>query len=166
MHQITPKLNDKPIYLAFLTGTTFAILIKNHLFPYSETFMSLSPFYLFNMSGKTKILHLSWMAFFISFVIWFNHAPLMILMKQTFNMSDTQVEIILLLNVALTIPARVIVGLLVDHYGAKISYSALLGIGSLPCFMCAFAENFEQLAWARFFLGFSETSAMVRRRFS
>lgn len=154
MHQITPKLNDKPIYLAFLTGTTFAILIKNHLFPYSETFMSLSPFYLFNMSGKTKILHLSWMAFFISFVIWFNHAPLMILMKQTFNMSNTQVEIILLLNVALTIPARVIVGLLVDHYGAKISYSALLGIGSLPCFMCAFAENFEQLAWARFFLGF------------
>ena len=75
------------------------------------------------MRGKTKILHMSWMAFFISFVVWFNHAPLMMLIKQDLDISDTEVESILLLNVALTIPARVIIGMVVDRYGAKISYS-------------------------------------------
>ena len=116
--------------------------------------MSLAPLKLLTMRGKIKILHMSWIAFFISFVIWFNHAPLMILIKQDLGISDAEVEIILLLNVALTIPARVIIGLVVDRYGAKTSYSALLAICSVPCFMCALADNFAELAWARFLLGF------------
>lgn len=116
--------------------------------------MSIAPFKLWPLQGKTKILHLSWLAFFISFVIWFNHAPLMMLIKQDLGLSDAEVELILLLNVALTIPARVIVGLLVDRFGARISYSVLLAICSVPCFMFAWADNFAQLAWARFLLGF------------
>ncbi len=109
---------------------------------------------LLSMQGKSKILHMSWVAFFISFVIWFNHAPLMMLIKQDLAISDAEVEIILLLNVALTIPARVIIGMIVDRFGAKISYSILLAVCSLPCFMFALAENFAQLAWSRFLLGF------------
>ena len=116
--------------------------------------MTLAPFKLFSLRGKIKILHMSWMAFFISFVIWFNHAPLMILIQRDLAITDAEVEIILLLNVALTIPARVIIGLVVDKYGAKISYSALLAIGSVPCFLFASADNFAELAWARFLLGF------------
>ena len=116
--------------------------------------MPIIPFKLLSMQGKTKILHMSWMAFFISFVIWFNHAPLMMLIKQDLGISDAEVEIILLLNVALTIPARVIVGLIVDRFGARISYSVLLAVCSVPCFMFALAENFVQLAWSRFLLGF------------
>lgn len=30
---------------------------------------------LFSFSGKMKILHMSWIAFFITFFVWFNHAP-------------------------------------------------------------------------------------------
>ncbi len=116
--------------------------------------MSLIAFKLFTLRGKTKILHMSWLAFFISFVVWFNHAPLMMLIKQDLQLSDTEVEIILLLNVALTIPARVIIGLAVDRFGAKISYSLLLAACSLPCFMFAMAHNFAELAWSRFLLGF------------
>lgn len=116
--------------------------------------MSIAPFKIFSMHGKTKILHMSWMAFFISFVIWFNHAPLMMLIKQDLAISDAEAEIILLLNVALTIPARVIIGMIVDRFGAKISYSVLLAACSLPCFMFALAENFAELAWSRFLLGF------------
>lgn len=116
--------------------------------------MPLTHFKLLSFQGKTKILHLSWMAFFISFVIWFNHAPLLMLIKQDLDISDQQIEIILLLNVALTIPARVIIGMIVDRFGAKISYSVLLAACSLPCFMFALAEDFTQLAWARFLLGF------------
>lgn len=116
--------------------------------------MSFTPFKLFSLNGKTKILHMSWLAFFISFVIWFNHAPLLVLIQQDLGISDAEVEIILLLNVALTIPARVIIGMVVDKFGARISYSVLLAACSLPCFMFALAEDFAQLAWARFLLGF------------
>ena len=116
--------------------------------------MSGHTFTLFNLKGKTKILHLSWIAFFISFVVWFNHAPLLLSIQHSLGISSREIEILLLLNVALTIPARVIVGMVVDRLGAKITYSVLLALSSLPCFMFAFAQNFEQLAWARFLLGF------------
>jgi len=116
--------------------------------------MPLAPFKLLTFHGKTKILHMSWLAFFISFVVWFNHAPLLVLIQQDLSISNAEIEIILLLNVALTIPARVIIGIVVDKFGARISYSVLLAVCSLPCFMFALAENFTQLAWARFLLGF------------
>lgn len=109
---------------------------------------------LFSFSGRIKILHMTWMAFFISFMIWFNHAPLMLMIMNTIHLTEAEVNLILLLNVATTIPARIVIGIVVDRFGAKISYSALLGLCSLPCFAFAFAETFEQLAWARFFLGF------------
>ncbi len=109
---------------------------------------------LLSFSGKTKILHMTWLAFFISFMVWFNHAPLMLLIAKTLGMSSSETKTILILNVALTIPARIIIGILVDKFGPKRTYSTLLAVGSLPCFMFAFAENFEQLALARFLLGF------------
>ncbi|MGZ8201606.1 MAG: NarK family nitrate/nitrite MFS transporter, partial [Methylosarcina sp.] len=98
--------------------------------------------------------HMTWMAFFISFVVWFNHAPLMLMIAKTLGMSESQIKTILILNVALTIPARIVIGILVDKFGPKRIYSALLAVGSIPCFMFAFAENFQQLALARFLLGF------------
>ena len=39
--------------------------------------MSDSKLNLLSFSGKTRILHLSWFAFFLTFVVWFSHAPLM-----------------------------------------------------------------------------------------
>lgn len=116
--------------------------------------MTIASFKLLSWQGKTKILHLSWMAFFISFVVWFNHAPLMMSIQRELGISNEEVEILLLLNVALTIPARVIIGMIVDKFGARISYSVLLAVCSLPCFMFALADNFAELAWARFLLGF------------
>ncbi|MDC9724300.1 MAG: NarK family nitrate/nitrite MFS transporter [Gammaproteobacteria bacterium] len=116
--------------------------------------MSAQKLKLLSFSGNTKILHLSWMAFFISFVVWFNHAPLLISIQETLNLTSQQVKTILILNVALTIPARIVVGMLVDKYGPKIMFPLLLGISSFICFFFALADTFEQLAAARFMLGF------------
>jgi NNP family nitrate/nitrite transporter-like MFS transporter len=44
--------------------------------------------------------------------------------------------------------------MLVDPYGPKIMYSLLLGISIFICFFFALADTFEQLAAARFMLGF------------
>ena len=111
-------------------------------------------FNLWSFSGKIKILHLSWLAFFITFVVWFNHAPLLAVIGDSLGLSTSEIKTLLILNVALTIPARVIVGMLTDNYGPRIVFTAILSLCSIPCFMFALAESFEQAALARFLLGF------------
>jgi len=111
-------------------------------------------FKLFSFSGKMKTLHLSWMAFFITFMVWFNHAPLLAVIATSLGLSSSEIKTLLILNVALTIPARVIIGMLTDKYGPRLTFSVLLAICSIPCFMFALANNFEQAALARFLLGF------------
>ncbi len=109
---------------------------------------------LFSFTGKMKILHLSWMAFFISFAVWFNHAPLLGAIANSLSLSDQEIKALLIINVALTIPARVIIGMLTDKYGPRNTYALLLSLCSIPCFMFALANSFEQAAFARFLLGF------------
>ncbi|MBR9727186.1 NarK family nitrate/nitrite MFS transporter [Shewanella intestini] len=116
--------------------------------------MSTEKFNIFAFHGKMKVMHLSWMAFFITFVVWFNAAPLMTVIADSIGLTTAQIKTLLILNVALTIPARIIIGMVTDKYGPRLTYSALLAICSIPCFMFAVADSFEQLAIARFLLGF------------
>lgn len=109
---------------------------------------------LLSFSGNTRILHLTWFAFFLSFFVWFNHAPLMGALREALNLTDQQVKALLILNVALTIPARIIIGMLVDHFGPRRMYSLLLLISSFLCFGFAFAQDYQQIALMRFLLGF------------
>jgi NNP family nitrate/nitrite transporter-like MFS transporter len=109
---------------------------------------------LFSFTGKMKVLHLSWMAFFITFLVWFNHAPLLGVIGTSLGLSASEIKTLLILNVALTIPARIIIGMLTDKFGPKLTFAVLLFLSSIPCFMFALADNFEQAALARFLLGF------------
>lgn len=102
---------------------------------------------------KIRTLHLTWVAFFLTFVVWFNHAPLKPLIMQTFNMSIDQWKALLTLNVALTIPARIIIGMLVDRFGPRHVYSALLLISGVICGLFAFAQTYQQLAILRLLMG-------------
>jgi NNP family nitrate/nitrite transporter-like MFS transporter len=116
--------------------------------------MSESKLNLLSFSGRTRILHLTWFAFFLSFFVWFNHAPLLASLRETFGLSDQEIKMLLILNVALTIPARIIIGMLVDAFGPRRIYTLLLFTSSFLCFGFAFADSFEQLAMMRFLLGF------------
>jgi len=107
-----------------------------------------------SFTGKFRILHLSWFAFFLTFVVWFSHAPLMASIRDTFDLTEQQVKILFILNVALTIPSRIIIGMLVDNFGPRKVYSSLLFFSSFICMFFAFAKSFETLAIARFMLGF------------
>ena len=109
---------------------------------------------LFSFSGKIRILHLTWVAFFLSFMVWFNHAPLMGIIRDAFGLSDQQVKVILIMNVALTIPARILVGMLVDRLGPRLMFSGILVLSGLLCLPFALADDFTELAIARFLLGF------------
>ena len=77
-------------------------------------------------SPKIKMLHISWFAFFLTFLVWFNHAPLIGFIKEAFDLSTQQVKALLILNVALTIPARIVIGMLVDRFGPRYVYAGLL----------------------------------------
>ena len=110
---------------------------------------------LFNFKiPRIRVLHYTWLAFFITFLIWFAHASLMPNIQQYFGLSEAQVKALLLLNVAITIPARILIGVLVDKFGPRKSYSFLLLISGVMCLLFAAAQTFEQLAVMRFLLGF------------
>ena len=109
---------------------------------------------LLSFTGRMKVLHMTWLAFFISFFVWFNHAPLMASIREALDLTDQQVKALLILNVALTIPARIVVGMLVDRFGPRIMYALLLSISGVICIGFALADSYGQMALMRFLLGF------------
>lgn len=109
---------------------------------------------LFSFKDNIRILHLTWFAFFLSFFVWFNHAPLLGAIREAMDLNNQQIKALLILNVALTIPARIVIGMLVDAFGPRRMYSLLLFVSSFLCFGFAFADSYEQIALMRFLLGF------------
>ncbi len=103
---------------------------------------------------EIKTLHLTWFAFFLSFMVWFAHAPLMVVIRDAMHLTDQQVKILLILNISLTIPARIVVGMLVDKYGPKQLFSSILILGGLISIGFAFTQTYQQLAIVRFLSGF------------
>lgn len=104
--------------------------------------------------ANIRTLHLTWLAFFVSFMVWFAHAPLMPFIRDALQLTDLQTKVLLILNVAMTIPARILVGMLVDRYGPRIMFSSILILGGLASMAFAMADNFQQLALLRFLSGF------------
>lgn len=105
-------------------------------------------------SPSIRTLHLTWFAFFLTFVMWFSHAPMKPFIMEAFDMTNAQWKALLILNVALTIPARIIIGMLVDKFGPRLVYSGLLFTSAFLCWGFAFSQSFEQLALFRFLCGF------------
>ncbi len=124
----------------------------------SSSFFKLN---LLSADANVRTLHFTWVAFFISIFVWFTHAPLMATIRDALMLSDQEVKTILILNVALTIPARIIVGMLVDRFGPRMMYSALLAISGVLCLLFATANDFETLAITRFLLGFAGAGFVV-----
>lgn len=120
------------------------------------------PFPLFSFGEpRIRVLHFTWLAFFLTFLIWFAHVSLMPMIKADLALTDAQVKAFLVLNVALTIPARILVGMLVDRYGPRLSYSLLLAVCGVLCIGFAMAQTFEQLAVMRFLLGLTGAGFVI-----
>jgi len=76
-----------------------------------------------------RILHYTWFAFFMTFVVWLGLGPMMPFIKEALDLTDQQAKVLLIPNVAMTIPARIIFGMLVDRLGPRIMYSGILVLG-------------------------------------
>lgn len=103
----------------------------------------------FSFSGRYRILHITWFAFFLTFVVWFNFAPFSTAIATEFGLEPPQVRAIAFCNVALTVPARIIVGMILDRFGPRITYSCLLVYAAFPCIAFALSQNFTQLVLSR-----------------
>lgn len=104
---------------------------------------------IFSFEERYRILHLTWFAFFLSFVVWFNFAPLQIAVKETLALTEEQIRTLTICNVTLTVPARIIIGMVLDKYGPRITYSILLIYAAIPCIGFAIAQEFHQLVITR-----------------
>jgi NNP family nitrate/nitrite transporter-like MFS transporter len=114
--------------------------------------MKVSEFFKYK-SEKVKVLQLTMIAFFISFVTWFNMAPLGSTMIESMGwLTKDHLAVLGILNVALTIPARIIIGSLLDRFGPRKVFSALLVTMSIPTFIFAFGDTWAQLAISRLVL--------------
>ncbi len=118
---------------------------------------------LFRLRNKEiQALHLTWIAFFICFYVWFNMAPLASSMLASVDwLTRDDIRLFAIANVALTIPARILVGMALDRWGPRRVFSVLMVTMALPTFVFAFGDSREQLFMARLVLSSVGASFVV-----
>lgn len=103
---------------------------------------------------RIRVLHYTWIAFFITFFVWFNMAPVATTMLRNIGwLTKEHIKVLAISNVALTIPARIIIGALIDRFGPRRVFSGLMVTMAIPVFTFAFANTFIQLLISRLILG-------------
>ncbi len=126
----------------------------------SERPMSLGN--LFQLSRlDIRALHKTWIAFFLTFYVWFNMAPLATTIVQDLGLTTQQIKLLFIANVALTAPGRVVIGMVTDRFGPRKTFTAIMIIMSIPCFFFAFGTTYTQLLVARLVLSMVGTGFVV-----
>lgn len=100
-------------------------------------------------TGRHRVLHLTWFAFFLTFVVWFAFAPLAGTIGTELGLSGEQLTVVALCNVALTVPARLLIGMALDRWGPRRVYTGILLYAAVPAVLTALAASFAGLVVAR-----------------
>jgi NNP family nitrate/nitrite transporter-like MFS transporter len=111
---------------------------------------------------EIRALHLTWIAFFITFYVWFNMAPLASSILRSVDwLTADDIRLFAICNVALTIPARIIVGMSLDRFGPRRVFSVLMVLMSIPALVFAFGTTMAQLLISRLVLSSIGASFVV-----
>lgn len=102
---------------------------------------------------QQAILHLTWIAFFLTFVSWFNMAPFNTTLQAVAGLTSDQVKLLMICNVALTIPARIVIGSLVDRSGPKRVFTGLLVFTGAVSIYFSLATSFGEFLISRLLMG-------------
>ena len=108
---------------------------------------------LFSFRGRYRVLHATTFAFFLSFVVWFNFAPFVNAIGADLGLTKAELATIGICNLALTVPARLFVGMLLDRFGPRRLYAGLLIFAAVPNTVFALAHSFPVLVGARLAVG-------------
>jgi len=113
--------------------------------------------------GRAEImaLHKTWIAFFITFYVWFNMAPLASTIMKDTGLTLDQLKVLAICNVALTVPMRVVVGMLCDRIGPRKTFCIVMWLMAFPCIWFAFASSYTEMLIARLILSAVGTGFVV-----
>ena len=104
-------------------------------------------------SVPMRTFHITWFSFFMCFFAWFGIAPLMAVVREEFGLSKQQIGTIIIASVSATVFMRLLLGWVCDRIGPRITYTLLLGLGSIPVFGITLANSYESFLIARLFIG-------------
>src|SRR3989338_5668415 len=117
---------------------------------------------LFNFGRADVIaLHKTWVAFFITFYVWFTLAPLAPTSMKATGLTPDQLKVLAICNVALTVPMRVVVGMLCDRIGPRKTFCIVMWTMTFPCIWFAFAPSYTEMLIARLILSAVGTGFVV-----
>ena len=103
-------------------------------------------------TAPMRAFHLSWFAFFLSFMAWFGIAPLMAV-RDDLKLTKAQIGNTVIASVAITIFARLLTGWLCDRFGPRRTYSALLIFGALPVIGIGLSHSYHSFLFFRLVIG-------------
>ncbi|MEO7195208.1 MAG: MFS transporter [Pseudonocardiaceae bacterium] len=106
-----------------------------------------------SLNGRYRILHLTTLAFFLSFLVWFDMAPFAKQIGTELHLSKSQLVTLSLCNLALTVPARIGVGMLLDRFGPRRVFAGILIFAVVPNTIFATASSYPVLVFSRLVLG-------------
>jgi NNP family nitrate/nitrite transporter-like MFS transporter len=117
---------------------------------------------IFSMKGvQMRTFHLTWLAFFLCFFGWFGLAPLMSVIKDDLGLTKPQIGNIIIASVTATVVARIIIGKLCDSWGPRKTYTALLGICSIPVMTVGLVHSYEGFLIFRLAIGVIGASFVI-----
>ena len=112
-------------------------------------------------SAPMRAFHLSWFAFFLSFVAWFGIAPLMAVVRDDLKLTKAQIGNTVIASVAITIFARILTGWLCDRFGPRRTYSSVLALGALPVMSIGLAHSYQSFLFFRLAIGLVGASFVI-----
>jgi len=112
-------------------------------------------------TAPMRAFHISWIAFFLSFVAWFGIAPLMAIVRDDLKLTKAQIGNTVIASVTITILARLLTGWLCDRVGPRRTYSGLLVLGSLPVMGIGLSHSYHSFLLFRLAIGLVGASFVV-----
>ncbi|HEY1801483.1 MAG TPA: MFS transporter [Terriglobales bacterium] len=112
-------------------------------------------------SAPMRAFHLSWFAFFLSFMAWFGIAPLMAVVRDDLKLTKGQIGNTVIASVAITIFARFLTGWLCDRFGPRRTYTALLLFGAFPVAGIGLSHSYHSFLLFRLLIGLIGASFVI-----
>ncbi|SMO47859.1 MFS transporter [Gracilimonas mengyeensis] len=108
-----------------------------------------------------RTFHLSWISFFLCFFGWFGVAPLMAVIREELNLTQSQIGNTIIASVAITVIARIFIGRFCDKFGPRLTYTTLLIVGSLPVIGVGLSNSYESFLLFRLMIGVIGASFVI-----
>ncbi len=113
---------------------------------------------------QMRAFHLTWFAFFLCFFGWFGIVPLMkgeYGVITSLGLTPEQIGNSVIAAVSATIFARLAIGPLVEKFGSRLTYTALLILGAIPVMGVGLSQTYEQFLIFRLLIGIIGASFVI-----